>query len=127
MTGLNHVEPGGAPLVLRLSPAVTMTKISVGGSMDNNAYLLQARGGRTVLVDAANDSRRLLKLIGVRGGGHHRHHAPARRPLAGAGRRWPSAPAPGWSAAGPTPTRSSGRPGSSGLERVWDGDTVDAG
>ena len=25
MTGLNHVEPGGAPLLVRLSPAVTMT------------------------------------------------------------------------------------------------------
>ena len=32
--------------------------------MDNNAYLLQARGGATVLIDAANDSQRLLKLIG---------------------------------------------------------------
>ncbi len=64
MAGLNHVERGGAPLVVRLSPAVTMTKISVGGPMDNNAYLLQARGGATVLIDAANDSSRLLNLIG---------------------------------------------------------------
>ena len=32
--------------------------------MNNNAYLLQARSGATVLVDAANDSSRLLKLIG---------------------------------------------------------------
>ena len=64
MAGLNHVEPGGAPLVVRLSPTVTMTKLSVGGPMDNNAYLLQARGGAAVLIDAANDSGRLLKLIG---------------------------------------------------------------
>jgi glyoxylase-like metal-dependent hydrolase (beta-lactamase superfamily II) len=62
MNGLNHVEPRGAPLVVWLSPSVTMTKISVG-PMDNNAYLLQAPGG-TVLVDAANDSSRLLKIIG---------------------------------------------------------------
>jgi glyoxylase-like metal-dependent hydrolase (beta-lactamase superfamily II) len=62
MNGLNHVRPGGPPLLVRLSPTVTMTKISVG-PMDNNAYLLQAAGG-TLLVDAANDSRRLLKIIG---------------------------------------------------------------
>jgi glyoxylase-like metal-dependent hydrolase (beta-lactamase superfamily II) len=62
MNGLNHVQPGGPPLVVRLSPTVTMTKISVG-PMDNNAYLLQTAGG-TLLVDAANDSRRLLKIIG---------------------------------------------------------------
>ncbi len=48
--------------MVRLSPTVTMTKISVG-PMDNNAYLLQTAGG-TLLVDAANDSRRLLKIIG---------------------------------------------------------------
>ena len=64
MNGLNHVRPGGAPLLVRLSPTVTMTKISVG-PMDNNAYLLQAAGGGTVLVDAASDSRRLLKIIGA--------------------------------------------------------------
>ena len=63
MSGLNHVQPGGAPLAVRLSSSVTMTKISVG-PMDNNAYLLQSAGGATVLVDAANDSGRLLKIIG---------------------------------------------------------------
>ena len=62
-TGLNHVRRGGPPLVVRLSPTVTMTKISVG-PMDNNAYLLQSGTGATVLIDAANDSDRLLKLIG---------------------------------------------------------------
>ena len=61
-TGLNHVRPGGPPLVVRLSTSVTMTKISVG-PMDNNAYLLQSGTGATVLIDAANDSDRLLKLI----------------------------------------------------------------
>jgi glyoxylase-like metal-dependent hydrolase (beta-lactamase superfamily II) len=64
MSGLNHVEPGGAPLLVRLSPTVTMTKLSVGGPMDNNAYLLQSTYGATVLIDAANDSGRLLKVIG---------------------------------------------------------------
>ena len=49
--------------MVRLSPTVTMTKISVG-PMDNNAYLLQAADGGTVLVDAANDGRRLLKVFG---------------------------------------------------------------
>ena len=63
MSGLNHVRPGGPPLVVRLSASVTMTKISVG-PMDNNAYLLQSTSGASVLVDAANDSGRLLKLIG---------------------------------------------------------------
>jgi glyoxylase-like metal-dependent hydrolase (beta-lactamase superfamily II) len=63
MTGLNHVRPGGPPLMVRLSTTVTMTKISVG-PMDNNAYLLQSGNGATVLIDAANDSGRLLKLLG---------------------------------------------------------------
>jgi glyoxylase-like metal-dependent hydrolase (beta-lactamase superfamily II) len=62
MTGLNHVSPGGAPLVVRLSPTVSMTKISVG-PMDNNAYLLQGPDRATVLIDAANDADRLLKII----------------------------------------------------------------
>ena len=46
MTGLNHVSSRGAPLVVRLSPTVTLTKISVG-PMDNNAYLLQGPAGAT--------------------------------------------------------------------------------
>ncbi len=89
MTGLNHVSPGGAPLVVRLSPTVSLTKISVG-PMDNNAYLLQGPDGATVLIDAANDEDRLLKIIA---GGRvdaivttHRHddHWQALAPLAGA-------------------------------------------
>ena len=65
MTGLNHVEPGGQPLTLRLSDDVTMTKISVG-SMDNNAYLIVPDSGGAVLIDAADDDTRLLELIGDR-------------------------------------------------------------
>jgi glyoxylase-like metal-dependent hydrolase (beta-lactamase superfamily II) len=48
---------------MRLSASVTMTKISVG-PMDNNTYLLQSASGASMLIDAANDSGRLLKLIG---------------------------------------------------------------
>lgn len=60
--GINHVEPGGAPLVTRLSGSVTMIKVSVG-PLDNNAYLLQRTGGGSILIDAANDDDRLLKII----------------------------------------------------------------
>ena len=31
--------------------------------MDNNAYLLQSHSGARVLIDAANDDERLLKII----------------------------------------------------------------
>jgi glyoxylase-like metal-dependent hydrolase (beta-lactamase superfamily II) len=62
MEGINHVEPGGPPLVARLSSSVTMIKVSVG-PVDNNAYLLQTSTGASVLVDAANDDDRLLKII----------------------------------------------------------------
>jgi glyoxylase-like metal-dependent hydrolase (beta-lactamase superfamily II) len=62
MLGINHVEPGGPPLVLRLSSSVTMIKVSVG-PVDNNAYLLQTNSGSSLLIDAANDDDRLLKII----------------------------------------------------------------
>jgi glyoxylase-like metal-dependent hydrolase (beta-lactamase superfamily II) len=62
MAGLNHVEPGGEPLTVRLSPTVTLTKLSVG-PMDNNAYLLRADGS-SLLVDAAADAERLLGVTG---------------------------------------------------------------
>jgi glyoxylase-like metal-dependent hydrolase (beta-lactamase superfamily II) len=62
MLGFNHVEPGGPSLVVRLSGSVTMIKVSVG-PVDNNAYLLQNRSGGSLLIDAANDDDRLLKII----------------------------------------------------------------
>lgn len=62
MAGLNHVEPGGEPLTLELSPQLTLTKVSVG-PMDNNAYLLQTAGAK-LLVDAAAEPDRLLALTG---------------------------------------------------------------
>ncbi|MET0692506.1 MAG: MBL fold metallo-hydrolase, partial [Propionibacteriaceae bacterium] len=55
---------GGAPLVVRLSPTVWLTKLSVG-PMDNNAYLLSSSSGATLLVDAANDADRILGLVGT--------------------------------------------------------------
>ena len=62
MLGFNHVEPGGPPLVVSLSGSVAMIKISVG-PVDNNTYLLQDRSGSGLLIDAANDGDRLLKII----------------------------------------------------------------
>lgn len=62
MQGINHVEPGGPPLVARLSGTVTMIKISVG-PVDNNAFLLQSNSGASLLIDAANDDDRLLNII----------------------------------------------------------------
>jgi glyoxylase-like metal-dependent hydrolase (beta-lactamase superfamily II) len=62
MEGINHVQPGGPPLVARLSGSVRMIKVSVG-PFDNNAYLLESSGGSSVLIDAANDNDRLLKII----------------------------------------------------------------
>ena len=124
MTGLNHVQPGGAPLLVRLSPSVTMTKISVG-PMDNNAYLLQTDSA-TVLVDAANDDQRLLKIIAGAGLNTivttHRH-----------GDHWQGLAA----VADATGARLfAGRPdvdaitegaGVHGLIGVWDGDQIELG
>ncbi len=63
MANLGHVQKSGPPLVERLSPTVTLTKLSVG-PMDNNAYLLASGGGASLLIDAANDAERLLRIVG---------------------------------------------------------------
>lgn len=66
MTYTGEVTRGGAPAVREL-PGLTVTKLSVG-PMDNNAYLLRCRSdGTQVLIDAANDARTLLELIGPAG------------------------------------------------------------
>ncbi|MDQ3885802.1 MAG: MBL fold metallo-hydrolase [Actinomycetota bacterium] len=58
-----HVEPGGAAARRHLD-ALTITKLSVG-PLDNNAYLLTCRSsGEALLIDAANEAKRLLDLIG---------------------------------------------------------------
>ena len=57
-----HVEPGG-PAARRDLDAVSITKVSVG-PMDNNAYLLVDRAtGGTLLIDAANETDRLLDAV----------------------------------------------------------------
>lgn len=58
-----HVEAGGAAARRELD-GLTITKVSVG-PMDNNAYLLVCRNtGDALLIDAANDSERLVDLLG---------------------------------------------------------------
>src|SRR5262245_18976694 len=58
-------------------PGLVITKLSVG-PMDNNAYLLRCPStGDQLMIDAANDSDRLVELIGNGGlatvGTTHRH------------------------------------------------------
>jgi glyoxylase-like metal-dependent hydrolase (beta-lactamase superfamily II) len=63
-TGKVHV--GGRPDVREL-PDIIVTKASVG-PMDNNAYLLRCRHtDDQVLIDAANDAKTLLGLVGQGG------------------------------------------------------------
>ena len=64
MTYTGEVTPGGAAAVRELD-GLTITKVSVG-PMDNNAYLLRS-GGEQLLIDAANDARTLIDLIGDAG------------------------------------------------------------
>jgi len=57
-----HVTPGG-PSEVRQLPQLTVRKCSVG-EFDNNAYLLTcAATGEQLLIDAAADADRLLRLI----------------------------------------------------------------
>jgi glyoxylase-like metal-dependent hydrolase (beta-lactamase superfamily II) len=125
MNSRGHVEPHGAPLVLPLSASLTMIKISVG-PVDNNAYLLQPREGAGVLIDAANDTQRLLGIIA---GGPvatiittHRHsdHSQALAPVAAetGARLVAGAPDAGAIAADA---------GVEGMIGVWDGDRVAIG
>jgi len=60
------VKPGGAPDVRELAEII-ITKQSVG-DFDNNAYLLRCRRtDEQLLIDAAADAPRLLKLVGDAG------------------------------------------------------------
>jgi glyoxylase-like metal-dependent hydrolase (beta-lactamase superfamily II) len=57
------VMVGGPPGTRELT-GLAVTKVAVG-AMDNNAYLLRCtETGDMVLIDAANEARRLLELIG---------------------------------------------------------------
>jgi len=61
-----NVTQGGDPDVRELEN-LTITKVSVG-PMDNNAYLLRCNtSGEQVLIDAANETPRLLELAGAAG------------------------------------------------------------
>ncbi len=54
----------GGPAARRELPGLTVTKVAVG-PFDNNAYLLRCRAtGDALLVDAANETHRLLAEIG---------------------------------------------------------------
>ena len=125
MSGLGHVERGGPPLVQHLSATVTCTKLSVG-PMDNNAYLLDAGAGVAVLIDAANDERRLLNLIGDDGlqaiVTTHRHgdHIQALADLA-------AATGAALLAGRPDVATIEADAGVSGVRGVWDGDQVPLG
>lgn len=61
-----RVSPGGRPDVREL-PHMVITKFSVG-DMDNNVYLLRCRQtDDQLLVDAADDAKRVLEVVGVDG------------------------------------------------------------
>jgi glyoxylase-like metal-dependent hydrolase (beta-lactamase superfamily II) len=63
-----NVVPGGATDVRELD-ALAIRKVSVG-SLDNNAYLLTCRAtGAQLLIDAADDARRLRALVDEGTGG----------------------------------------------------------
>ncbi len=63
MAYTGDVRVGGPPDRRELA-GLTLTKLAVG-ALANNAYLLQcSRTGEMVLVDAADDARRLLGLVG---------------------------------------------------------------
>src|SRR6476660_9324124 len=62
MAYTGDVTPGG-PSQTRELPALTIRKASVS-AMDNNVYLLTCRAtGAQLLVDAADDARRILALL----------------------------------------------------------------
>jgi glyoxylase-like metal-dependent hydrolase (beta-lactamase superfamily II) len=60
------VVPGGPPDVRELAK-LTITKVSVG-DMDNNVYLLRCQAtDEQVLVDAADDARMIMQVVGSDG------------------------------------------------------------
>ena len=115
------VVPGGSPDVRELAK-LTITKFSVG-DMDNNVYLLRCQAtDEQVLVDAADDARRILQVVGSDGlrrvvttHRHWDHHRALRDVVAATGA-----------------TTVAGEPDADELpvpvdERVTDGDTVQVG
>jgi len=104
---------------------VTLTKVSVG-PMDNNAYLLAAQSGASILIDAANDADRLLGLIGqvpldaIVTTHRHGDHIQALADVA-------SATGARLLAGRPDVEAIEAEGGVTGLEGVWDGDTIPLG
>jgi len=63
-----HVSPG-SDAQRRTVPGAQIVKISVGPT-DNNAYLVHCtESGRAVLIDAANEPQRLIRLVEEQGPG----------------------------------------------------------
>jgi glyoxylase-like metal-dependent hydrolase (beta-lactamase superfamily II) len=66
MTYSGKVRPGGPPDVRELA-SLSITKLAVSG-MSNNVYLLRCRStDEQVLIDAADDAPRILRLVGEDG------------------------------------------------------------
>jgi glyoxylase-like metal-dependent hydrolase (beta-lactamase superfamily II) len=64
VTYLGKVKPGG-PAEVRELADLMITKLSVGGDWNNNAYLLRCRRtDEQVLIDAANEPDRLMQMVG---------------------------------------------------------------
>jgi glyoxylase-like metal-dependent hydrolase (beta-lactamase superfamily II) len=126
VAGQGHVTPGGRPLVQKLSPNLTMIKVSVG-PMDNNAYLLQPRTGAAVLIDAANDAERLVSLINAQPVANiattHRH----RDHWQALGRVAATTASAGLVAGNPDVEAIASGTGLQGLVGVWDGDRIELG
>jgi glyoxylase-like metal-dependent hydrolase (beta-lactamase superfamily II) len=64
MSYTGNVQPGG-PADVRQAGALSITKVSVDPQMHNNCYLLRCtETGEQVLIDASDEPKRLLELIG---------------------------------------------------------------
>lgn len=59
-----HVDQGGAA-ARRVLPAMTISKMSVGGDWDNSVYLLACRTtNEALLIDAAAEPERIMDMLG---------------------------------------------------------------
>lgn len=68
MTYTGDVRPGG-PADVRELPSLTIRKLAVS-EMHNNVYLLTCRAtGQQLLIDAADEADRILRLVDEAGGG----------------------------------------------------------
>jgi glyoxylase-like metal-dependent hydrolase (beta-lactamase superfamily II) len=66
-TYTGEVRPGGTPDVRELSRLI-ITKLAVDPQMSNNCYVLRCRAtDEQVLIDAADDAPRLLRVLGEDG------------------------------------------------------------